>query len=118
VAFLTRRENFVEKFSTALGFQSSVIAFLSHLIMKLTWLHYSAPLGLNVNVSSVPLVLSFMILAAITIVAPVVLKNERYLTTDIHLEYHEVHRYERIPDSHRDIFHSSHWMPDRLILQL
>jgi hypothetical protein len=27
VAFLTRRENFVEKFSAALGFLSSVIAF-------------------------------------------------------------------------------------------
>jgi hypothetical protein len=27
-------------------------------------------------------------------------KNERYLTTDIHLEYHKVHRYERIFDSH------------------
>jgi hypothetical protein len=39
-------------------------------------------------------------------------KNERYLTTDIHLEYHEVHRYERIPDSHRDIFHNSHWTLD------
>jgi hypothetical protein len=27
-------------------------------------------------------------------------KNEWYLTTDIHLEYHKVHRYERILDSH------------------
>jgi hypothetical protein len=35
-------------------------------------------------------------------------KNQRYLLTDIHLEYHEVHRYERIPDSHRDSFHNSH----------
>jgi hypothetical protein len=35
-------------------------------------------------------------------------KNEWYLTTDIHLEYHEVYRYERIPNSHRDIFHNSH----------
>jgi hypothetical protein len=35
-------------------------------------------------------------------------KNEWYLTTDIHLEYHEVHKYERIPDSHRDIFYNSH----------
>jgi hypothetical protein len=35
-------------------------------------------------------------------------KNEWYLTIDIHLEYHEVHRYERIPDSHWDIFHNSH----------
>jgi hypothetical protein len=31
--------------------------------------------------------------------------------------YHEVHRHERIPDSHWDIFHGSHWMPDRLIHQ-
>jgi hypothetical protein len=38
--------------------------------------------------------------------------------TDIHLEYHEVHRYERIPDSHRDIFRNSHWTPDRLIRRL
>jgi hypothetical protein len=45
-------------------------------------------------------------------------KNEWYLMTDIHLEYHKVHRYERIPDSHRDIFRNSHWMPDRLIRQL
>jgi hypothetical protein len=37
---------------------------------------------------------------------------------DIHFEYHEVHRHERIPDSHRNIFHDSHWMPDRLIHQL
>jgi hypothetical protein len=35
-------------------------------------------------------------------------KNERYLTTDIHFKYYEVHRHERIPDSHRDIFHDSH----------
>jgi hypothetical protein len=42
-------------------------------------------------------------------------KNEWYLTVDIHLEYHEVHRCERIPDSHRDIFHNSHWTQDRLI---
>jgi hypothetical protein len=45
-------------------------------------------------------------------------KNDQYLTTDNHLEYHKVHRYERIPDSHRDIFCNSHWTPDRLIHQL
>jgi hypothetical protein len=45
-------------------------------------------------------------------------KNEQYLMIDIHLEYHEVHRYERISDSHRDIFRNSHWTPDRLIHQL
>jgi hypothetical protein len=45
-------------------------------------------------------------------------KNERYLMTDIHLKYHEVYRYERIPDSHWDIFHNSHWMPDQLIRKL
>jgi hypothetical protein len=44
-------------------------------------------------------------------------KNERCLTTDIHLEYPKVHRYERIPDSHRDIFCNSHWTPDRFIRQ-
>jgi hypothetical protein len=95
VAFLTHRENFIEKFSTALGFLSGVIAFLSSLIATMTWLYFLVPLGLNVNVSSFRLMLSFMILAATTIVAPVVLKNE-------------VHRRERIPDSLRDIFHDSH----------
>jgi hypothetical protein len=45
-------------------------------------------------------------------------KNEWYLMLDIHLEYHKVHRYERIPNSHRDIFHNSHWTPDQLIRQL
>jgi hypothetical protein len=75
VAFLTCQENFVEKFSAALGFLSGVIAFLSGLIVTMTWLHFSVPLGLNVNVSSLLLMLSFMILAATSIVAPVVLKN-------------------------------------------
>jgi hypothetical protein len=75
VAFLTRQENFVEKFSAALSFLSGVISFLSGLIMIMTWLHFSVPLGLNVNVSSFLLMLSFMILAATSIVASVVLKN-------------------------------------------
>jgi hypothetical protein len=34
-------------------------------------------------------------------------KNKWYLTTDIPLEYHEVHRYEIIPDSLWDIFLNS-----------
>jgi hypothetical protein len=34
-------------------------------------------------------------------------KNEWYLTIDIHLEYHEIHRYERIPNSQWDIFRNS-----------
>jgi hypothetical protein len=34
------------------------------------------------------------------------------------LEYHEVHMHERIPDSHQDIFHGTHWKLDRLIHQL
>jgi membrane-associated phospholipid phosphatase len=74
VAFLTRIENFVEKILAALGFFSGVIAFLSSLIMTMTWLHFLVPLGLNVNVSSFLLMLSFMILVATSIVAPVVLK--------------------------------------------
>jgi hypothetical protein len=45
-------------------------------------------------------------------------KNKQYLKTIIHLEYHEVHMYERIFDSHWDIFHNSHWTSDRLICQL
>jgi uncharacterized membrane protein len=73
---LTRRENFVEKFLTALGFLSGVIAFLSGLIMTMTWLHFLVPLSLNVNVSSFLLMLSFMILAATSIVALVVLKMD------------------------------------------
>jgi hypothetical protein len=35
-------------------------------------------------------------------------KNEWYLTSNIHFEYHEVHMHERIPYSHRDIFRDSH----------
>jgi hypothetical protein len=95
-----------------LGFLLGVIAFLSSLIVTMTWLHCSVPLGLNVNVYSFPLMLSFMIPAAInrgsggTQEWPP--KNERYLTTDIHLEYHKVHRYERILNSHWDIFRNSH----------
>jgi hypothetical protein len=75
VAFLTRRENFVENFSAALGFLSGVIAFLSGLIMIMTWLYFLVPLGLNVDVSSFLLMLSFMILVATSIVASVVLKK-------------------------------------------
>jgi hypothetical protein len=44
--------------------------------------------------------------------------NEWYLTIDIHLEYHEVHRYERISNSHWDISRNSHWTLDQLIYQL
>jgi uncharacterized membrane protein len=70
-----RQENIVEKFLAALGFLLGVIAFLSGLIMTMTWLHFSVPLGLNVDVSSFLLMLSFMILVATSIVALVVLKN-------------------------------------------
>jgi hypothetical protein len=52
-----------------------VIAFHSGLIVTMTWLHFLVPLGLNVNVAYFLLMLSFMILAATSIVAPVVLKN-------------------------------------------
>jgi hypothetical protein len=70
-----RRENFVQKFSVALGFLSGVIAFLSGLIMTMTWLHFLVPEGLNVDVSSFLLMLSFMIVVATSIVALVVLKK-------------------------------------------
>jgi hypothetical protein len=70
-----RQENIIEKFLAALGFLLGVIAFLSGLIMTMTWLHFSVPLGLNVDVSSFLLMLSFMILVATSIVALVVLKN-------------------------------------------
>jgi hypothetical protein len=59
-----------------LGFLSGVIAFLSGLIVTMTWLHFFEPLGLNVNVYSFLLMLSFMIPAATSIVAPVVLKMD------------------------------------------
>jgi hypothetical protein len=72
---LDTSKKFVEKFSVALGFLSGVIAFLSGLIVTMTWLHFLVPLSLNVDVSSFLLMLSFMILAATSIVAPVVLKN-------------------------------------------
>jgi hypothetical protein len=75
MAFLTHRENFVEEFSVALGFLSGVIAFHSGLIVTMTWLHCSVPLGLKVIVSSFLLMLSLMIPAATSIVAPTVLKN-------------------------------------------
>jgi hypothetical protein len=78
VAFLTRLENFVEKFLTALGFLSGVIVFLSGLIMTMTWLHFLVPLGLNAKVSSFLLMLSFKILVATLIVAPMVLKMDVY----------------------------------------
>jgi hypothetical protein len=71
-----RRENFVEKFLTALGFLSGVIASRSSLIVTMTWLHCSVLLGFNVNASSFPLMLSLMIPAATSIVALAVLKND------------------------------------------
>jgi tellurite resistance protein TehA-like permease len=83
VAFLSRQENFVEKFSATLGFLSGVIAFLFGLIVTMTWLHFLIPLGLNVDVSSFLLMLSFMIIAATLIVAPVVLKNGLPRISDI-----------------------------------
>jgi hypothetical protein len=71
-----RLENFIKKFLAALGFLLDVIAYLSSLIVTMTWLHFLVPLGLNVNVSSFMLMLSFMIVAATSIVAPVVLKMD------------------------------------------
>jgi hypothetical protein len=100
---------------------SGVTTFLSRLIVTMTWLHCSAPLGLNVNVSFPANVELYDPSCNINRgfgVQKWPPKNEWYLMTDIHLEYHKVHMYERIPDSHRDIFHNSHWMPDRLIRQL
>jgi tellurite resistance protein TehA-like permease len=75
VALLMRRENFVQKILAVLGFLSGIIAFLSDLIMTMTWSHFLVPLDLNIDVSSFLLMLSFMILAATSIVTLVVLKN-------------------------------------------
>jgi hypothetical protein len=71
---MTRPKNLVENFLAVLGFLSGVIAFLSGRIMTMTRLHFLVHLGLNVNVSSFLLMLSFMILAATSIVALMVLK--------------------------------------------
>jgi hypothetical protein len=76
VALLMCRVDFIEKFLVALGFLSGVMASLSGPSVNLTWWHCSVPFNLNVNVSSFPLLLSFMILAATSIMAPVVLRNE------------------------------------------
>jgi hypothetical protein len=69
-------ENFIEKFLATLGFLLGVIVFLSALIVTITWLQFLVPLGLNVNVSSFLLMLSFRILATTSIVAQVVLKMD------------------------------------------
>jgi hypothetical protein len=76
VTFLMRRENFDEKILAALGFLLGVIAFLSGLIVTMTWMHFLEPLGLNVNVSSFLLMLSFLIPPVMSIVAPMVLKKD------------------------------------------
>jgi hypothetical protein len=83
LSFLTRQENFIEKFSVVLGFLMGVMAFLSGLIVTMTWLHFLVPLGLNVDVSSFLLMLSFMILGATSIMAPVVCKNGLSRMSDI-----------------------------------
>jgi hypothetical protein len=71
-----RPEKLIEKFMAALGFLSGVIAFLSSLIVTMTWLRFLVPMVLNVSVSSFLLILSFMILAATSIMASVVLKMD------------------------------------------
>jgi polyferredoxin len=71
-----RPEKLIEKFMAALGFLSGVIAFLSSLIVTMTWLRFLVPLVLNVSVSSFLLILSFMILAATSIMDSVVLKMD------------------------------------------
>jgi hypothetical protein len=111
VAFLTHRENFIKNFSAALGFLLGVIAFLSGLIVTMTWLHFSVPLGLNVELYDP----SCNINRGSCGNQEWPPKNERYLMMDIHFEYHEVHRHERIPNSHQDIFHDSYWTSDQLI---
>jgi hypothetical protein len=73
---LTRQENFVEKFLAMLGFLLGAIAFLSGLIVTMTWLHFLVPMGLNVNVCSFLLMLSFIMLAATSIMALVVFKMD------------------------------------------
>jgi hypothetical protein len=117
VAFLMHQKNFIEKFSAALGCLSGVIALLSGLIVTMTWLHFSVPLGLNVNGRLFPTDVelydpSCNINCGSGGTQEWPPKNERYLTIGIHFKYHEVHRHERIPDSHRDFFRDSHRTPD------
>jgi hypothetical protein len=107
----------------ALGFLLGVIAFISSLIVTMTWLHFSVPLGFECGCLLFP--------ADVELYDPSCNinhgsggtqewppKNKWYLMTDIHFEYHKVHRHKRIPDSHRDIFRDSHRMPNQLIRQL
>jgi hypothetical protein len=120
---LARRENFVEKFSTALGFLSGVIAFFSGLIVTMTWWHFFGTLGFECGCLLFPANVelydpSCNINCGSGGIQEWPPKNKWFLTIDIHFEYHKVHRHERIPDSHRDIFYDSYRMPDRLIHQL
>jgi hypothetical protein len=75
MALLTRRVDFIEKFLAVLGFLLGVMVSLSGPSVNLTWWHYLVPFGLNVNVSSFPLMLSFIIQAATSIMAMTVLRN-------------------------------------------
>jgi hypothetical protein len=90
---------------TVLGFLLGVKAFLFGLIMTMTWLHFLVPLGLNVDVIPFPAVVGFCdpnwnINRGSDGTQEWPPKNVRYLMTDVHIEYHEVHRHERILDSH------------------
>jgi hypothetical protein len=123
VAFLTHQENFIEKFSAMLGFLLGVIAFLSSLIVTMTWLHFLVPFVFECGCLLFPVDVelydpSYNINRGSGDTQEWPPKNERYLMKDIHFEYHKVHRHERIPDSHQDIFHDSHQTLDQLIHQL
>jgi hypothetical protein len=75
MALLMCKVDFIEKFLAMMGFISGVMTSPSGPSVNLTLWHCSVPFGLNVNVSSFPLMLSFMIPAATSIVAPTVLRN-------------------------------------------
>jgi hypothetical protein len=118
-----RWENFDEKFSAALCFLSDVIAFLlwsdhDHDLVTQFGTH-----GFECECLLLPIDVelddpSCNINHGSSDTQEWTPKNKWSLTTDIHFEYHEVHGYERIPDSHWDIFRNSYWTLDRLTRQL
>jgi hypothetical protein len=96
-----------------LGFISDVIAFLSGQIMTMTLLHFFGTLGFECE--------CLLFHGDVELYDPSRNINrgsggtqDRCLSSDTAhsweaiLEYHEVHRHERIPNSHHDIFRGSH----------
>jgi hypothetical protein len=76
VAFLTRHVDLLVEYLAVSGFFLCVLEFFHFGPTEtLTWLHCSVPFGLNVNVSSFPLIFVHKIPTVTSIVVPAVLKN-------------------------------------------